>query len=460
MHNDDRGLTLTTESAEAAAHYNETMRQYFEYRTSAGACLKQTLAADPEFVMGHCLKGYFLTLFGTVQTHDAVRKSLSAAQAGIDRVTWREAAHIKALEAWLGGDLNKTCAILDEILVEHPTDLLALKLHHFNAFWMGRSFHLRDTVAGAYAAWDEQIPGYGYVLGMLSFGLEECGEYDRAERLGRESVALNPEDLWGIHAVAHVLEMQGRLRDGMEWLDYPADAWEDRNPFKEHLWWHAALFPLESGDYDRVLALYDRSVRPDQSDFYLDIQNAASMLLRLELCGIDVGDRWRELADVAETKLDDHVLGFTEMNCMMALAADGRDAAADRLEASLAAFSNAPNNSTAATVEPAVLPLCRAVRDFAAGDYGCVVDTILPLRYQIQQVGGSHAQRDIFMQILIEAALRDGRLKLSRTLLRERLTVRPRSYGGWVRLAQTLEQLDDNRGAQSAREQADMLRAV
>jgi tetratricopeptide (TPR) repeat protein len=360
-------------------------------------------------------------------------------------------AHFAALAAWCAGDLVGACAIWDEIMVEHPTDLLALRLHHFNSFWMGRSAVLRDAVARVLPGWCEDMPGYGSVLGMYAFGLEECGEYVEAEAKGRRAVELNGDDLWAIHAVAHVLEMQGRLRDGMEWLSQPLGAWADRNPFKDHLWWHTALFPLELGEHDRVLDLYDGAVRLDRSDFYLDIQNAASLLLRLELQGVDVGDRWRELADVAESRIDDHVLAFTDLHFMMALAVGDRAAACRGLLASLQDFAVQPRNFAAATMRPVTVPLCEAILAYAEGEYGRAVDLMLPIRYELACIGGSHAQRDIFAQILIEAALRDGRLKLARALLAERLALRPHSRGTWLKYAQVLDGLDDATGAQTAR---------
>ena len=44
----------------------------------------------------------------------------------------------------------------------------------------------------------------------------------------------------------------------MDWN--PPDAWDDRNPFRGHVWWHRALYCLERGDYDQALALYDLSI--------------------------------------------------------------------------------------------------------------------------------------------------------------------------------------------------------
>lgn len=460
MFSDERGLTLTTDSADAVAGFQETMSQYLDYRAGVGEAIKQMLAADPDFVMGQCFKGYLFNLFGTAAVQPKIDESLAAAEKGVGKVTPREAAHVEALRAWSRGDLTSACAVWDGILQEHPHDLLALRLQHYNSFWMGRTQDIRDGVARVIDQWDDSIPGYSSVLGMYSFGLEECGEYERAEEYGRRAVEANPDDLWAIHAVAHILEMQGRLREGKEWLDYPANTWDDRNPFKGHLWWHLTMYSLESGNYDTVLELFDRSVKPAENwDFYLDVQNGASMLLRLDLLGVDVGDRWKPMADAMEAHVDDHVLAFTDTHTMMALAADKRFDAAEKLLASLRKFAKTPDNFAAATMDSATIPVCQALLDFAKGNHDAVVDGLLPLRYDLTCVGGSHAQRDIFAQVLIEAAIKAKRLTLARSLLAERVAEKPNSRGTWLKYAETLDGLGDAERAAAARERADAVLA-
>jgi len=453
MITDVRGLTLTTGSEAAAGHFNAAIDDYFEYRMSAGKRVKAALEADPDFAMAHCLQGYLFMLFGTTTVLARAQAALAKArEAGGDRITAREATHIAALAAWIDGDMVRTCAIWVQILLDHPRDLPTLRLQHFALFWMGRSAELRGGPAGVLHAWDAAVPGYGNLLGMLSFGHEECGAYAEAEAAGREAVELCREDLWAVHAVAHVLEMQGRIEEGIAWLDYPDDAWDDRNPFRGHLWWHRALFLLERGDYDAALALYDRAIHPDPSDFYLDIQNAAALLARLDFLGVEVGARWAELAEQLQTRLDDHVLPFTDANAMMALAAAGRTDSADRLLTSLKAFAASPGNSAAATMEPVTIPVCAAIQAFGAGDFGRAVDLLLPLRHAFIRMGASHAQRDIFHQYLIEAAIAGGRLALARALLSERSLTKPNSLGNWMRYAAVLDQLGEAGAAAQARE--------
>jgi tetratricopeptide (TPR) repeat protein len=454
MHTDSRGLALTTDSAEAASRFDRTIADYLEYRAGAMGSLKSCLEADPDFVMAHVLQGYLMMLFGSNAMNDKVAGCIARAEAGSNRITERERGHIEALRTWLKGDVKRCSDIWDRILFDNPADILALRLQHFNAFWMGKNALLRDGIARVFRAWTPDMPGYGAVCGMYSFGLEECGEYEQAEAFGRKAVDLNPDDLWAIHSVAHVLEMQGRAKDGQTWLSQPANAWDDRNPFKGHVWWHTAMFALALGDYDRVLELYDNSIVPDPSDFYLDVQNAASMLARLDLLGVDTGDRWAILADMAEKRVGDHTLAFTEMHNMMVLAREGRTEQAERLLASLRRFAETPDNFAAGTMKPVAIPLCEAILAYGKGDYAAAIGKMLPIRYDYACVGGSHAQRDIFAQYLIEAATKDKRYSLARALLAERVVLYPTNRDAWKRYADTLDALGDHTGAETARRDA------
>jgi hypothetical protein len=168
-----------------------------------------------------------------------------------------------------------------------------------------------------------------------------------------------------------------------------------------------------------------------------------------------VGNRWDALANVTEKRVDDHVLGFTDIHFMIALARGGRKDAAENLLASLGSFSAAPNGNVAAALAgPLTLPICEAVLAFVAKDFGRSVDLLLPLRYRWQGLGASHAQRDLFNQILIEAAIGDGRTALARHLLAQSVNLKPNSRYTWQRYAGVLEVSGETERATTARQQA------
>ena len=428
---DAQGLECTTQDSRAVAAYDDALAAFFEFRLATAEHVKAALAVDADFVMGLCFRAYLLMQFGSRHIYPKIDPVLDRLKTLTGHANARERSHITALGHWREGRIGDACRIWESILVATPQDLLALRLHHGMSFWLGRREALRNAPAAVLGRIDESTPGYGAVLGMFAFGLEECGDYPRAEEFGRHAQTLNPDDLWALHAVAHVMEMRCRHEEGREWLNRPFDAWADRNPFKDHVWWHTSLFALEEGDYERVFDIYEHELRIDDAGFYLDVQNAASLLMRLTLLGKDVGGRWEELAELAETRIGDHVLPFTDLHFMMSLTGAGHHEAAARYLASLEAFSGEESPDAAAVTASLSLPVAEALLAHAKGEFGRCADLLFPLRRSLAPLGGSHAQQDVFHQILIDAAIRDGRRDLARSLLAERASLRP--GGRWTR---------------------------
>lgn len=420
---DLNGLPISTRSDAAAKAFDRTLRSYAGNRVDMSEHLGAALAADPEFALGHCTKGYLMMLMYKSAVGPKVREAEALALSLAGNCTPREKLHIEALAAWSSGDLGRALALWERILAEHPTDVLALRLAHFNYFWLGRREEMRASVERVAPRWHDGLGIYSIVLSCLAFGLEECGEYAAAERAGRRAVEIDPTDGWGAHAVAHVFEMQGRQREGIEWLAGLEPHWARLNNFVHHLWWHRAMFHLERREFDAVLELYDRRFRDLASplvakmpDLYLDIQNAASMLFRLERHGVDVGGRWSEIADKAEARIGDCLSAFTLPHWMMALAATGRHAAAQSM---LACMKDNP----VATVREVALPVCEAVLAHGRGEHARVVDLIAPRLEDLRHLGGSHAQQDVLMQLYLDSAVKAAKSAQLRALL-ERETAR------------------------------------
>ncbi len=426
---DLHGLALSTPSAAAADAFNRTLRSYLGYRTDISEHLKTILKADPSFALAHCAKGYFMMLTYN-RANVAVAADAHRVAAGLAlAATWREKAHVTALGAWVAGDLEQALQGWEDVLKAHPTDVLALRLSHFNYFWLGRAAQMRASVERLLPHWHEALPAYGTLLSCLSFGLEECGEFAAAERAGRRAVELDAADVWGTHAVAHVLEMQGRRDEGIRWLAGLERHWAQTNNIVHHLWWHRAMFHLERREFDEVLELYDRQFRNLASplvtampDLYIDVQNAASMLFRLERQGIDVGTRWEEIADKAEARIGDCLSVFTLPHWMMALAATKRDPAATRMLHAMRDYG-----STAATTAPVVrdvgIPVCEAVLVHRQGQHARALMLMGPVLDKLYLLGGSHAQRDVLEQLYLDCSMKAGRRLEARALL-DRVTAR------------------------------------
>lgn len=277
---DVRGLSLGAVSAAAVERFDALIDDLYYYRLGVQDRLDALLQEFPEFVLAHVLKGYSLMTEGTLDAHPKARAHLLEAEAL--PANPRERLHQEALRAWIAQDFSARAAAWEQILVKWPLDLLALRQHTGTLFWTGDKRYQAEVSAGVAGHWGPQTPGYAHFLSAHAFAMEEVGDYVVAERCAREALALQPQDLWALHGLAHVFEMQGRAREGIELLSDAARFLNDYNLFRGHLWWHLSLFKLSQGRFDEVLDLFDREVYPQSSTFYLDVQNGASLLARWE----------------------------------------------------------------------------------------------------------------------------------------------------------------------------------
>lgn len=452
MHTDSRGNALTGATQDSAAAYETALHQFNLYVGDPVAAVDAAIARSPDFAMAHLLKAY-LHLIGTEPAGVPVARAALAAIDG-QALSAQEQGHVAAVRAMADGRWRAASRILEDVAIEHPRDLLALQAGHLTDFLLGDSRMLRDRVLRALPAWSERAPGYHNLLAMSAFGLEETGDYRQAEANGRRAIELERRDAWAQHAVAHVMEMQGRHAEGVRWLDGFSGNWGDCNNFAFHAWWHKALFHLERDEYDMALQLYDTRIRADQTDDYLDMSNAIAMLTRFEQHGIDVGDRWTELADKCEPKADDHIFVFHDMHYLMALVAGGRDAKAASMLATMRDAAARTDTTEGPIFARVGLPLAEAIVAIRKGDHAKAVALAEPIRREIVRIGGSHAQRDVFARLLIDAALKAGQPRLARALLAERTALNPNNVWGWRRTADALTQLGDASGAARARAEA------
>jgi tetratricopeptide (TPR) repeat protein len=423
---DRRGLALSTGDPCSVERFDEAVGLLNGFYLDFLGVIDGALAEDPGFVMGHCFRAALFAITNERAAVPELRRSVEAAEALAAGANPRERAHIAALRTWLDGDLEGAVALYGRIVREYPHDILALQVAHQADFFLGDSRMLRDRVAQVLPYWDEGVPGYGHVLGMHAFGLEQMNLYARAEETGRRALALNRRDPWAIHAVAHVMEMQDRAEEGAEWMTSRRADWAEDNALAYHNWWHLALYRLDRGDTDGVLALFDGHMRPRPESIALEMVDSSAMLWRLHLLGVDAGGRWREVADAWERLGGDGFCAFNDAHAMMAFVADRREEAGRRTIAALEAAASGAG--TAALMAREVgLPVCLALRAFGRGDYREAADLLLRVRSRTHRFGGSHAQRDVIDLTLVASAIRAGDAALARALTAERMDLKPAS---------------------------------
>ncbi|XP_019896126.2 tetratricopeptide repeat protein 38 isoform X4 [Esox lucius] len=382
------GLPLTTSSNEACKIYDAILTQYVTWRNDESlggieGCISTVKSADPDFVMGHVISTG-LELVGTgssVRLNErlasAVKRTVELAQSQED-ITPRERLHVRAIE-------------------------------HFSK---------------------------GYLKGLYSFGLLETHFYDQAEKIAKEGLALTPDDAWCVHSVAHVHEMKAEVDKGLKFMESTEKDWKGCDMLACHNYWHWALYFLEKGEHEAALNIFDSQVsrRGKASGAMLDIVDACSLLYRLEMEGVCVKDRWRELQQVTEPHMDDHVLLFNDLHFLMSsLGAkeSGGLAQSRRLLEGLQELAKSPEDNYQHQLAGGLgLPMCQAMVEYEQGNYRRTVELLLPMRYHVTQIGGSDAQRDVFNLLLIHAAMKSEEThhhKLARSLLVEREAIKPNS---------------------------------
>jgi hypothetical protein len=426
MLTDSFGNAVSTRNTKSLDLFNRAVTQFNFYRIDPVATIDSALAEDPGFVLGQCFKAGLLCTTTERGMEPVIASCIEAAEGNSADATLRERMYIAAVRAWLRRDFARFVKLFGDIVVEHPRDLLALQFAHLGDFFLGQSSMLRDRPAQVLPAWGEDDPARGFVLGMHAFGLEECGQYAQAEVEGRRAVELNPGDGWGVHAVAHVFEMQGRTSEGIQWLESNSAPWSEQSFFAYHNWWHLALYHTDCERYDAALRVYDTQVRTSSSRVAMEMIDASALLWRLRLRGVDVGNRWEELAQSWEGFGEDGYYSFNDVHAVMAFLATGRTQQVRRILSALETAAQGRDTNAAMSREVG-LPLARALDAFERKDYPRAIDDLSQIRGIAQRFGGSHAQRDLIQLTLMEAALRAGRRSLARALTSERLALKPRS---------------------------------
>ncbi|RJE81935.1 tetratricopeptide repeat protein [Paracoccus onubensis] len=400
--------------------WNRVIKGILSHAESTAADLSAVIAKDPDFALAQAVRGLSCLLLGRREMAAVAQEAYQAALAAARRrpPTPREAGFMQALALWLRGYPAAAAECLQQVLDDNPRDALAMKMVQAIQFVMGRPDLMRRSVETILPHWEDHS-AKGYMLGCHAFTLEEAGDYAIAERTGQRAVELAPDDAWGLHAVAHVFDMTGRAQEGLDWLNGREASWAHCNNFRFHVWWHQALMHLDIGDFDAALALYDSEIRREKTDDYRDIANATSLLARLEIEGVDVGDRWEEVAELSEKRAGDGCLAFADLHYLLGLIGGGRDQAAARLVGNMARAR--PSEGDAKAI------ICRnghhtalGLHAYANGNYCMAWLNLQKAVQELQAVGGSHAQRDVFSRIAVEAGLRAGFLDETENLLKQR----------------------------------------
>jgi tetratricopeptide (TPR) repeat protein len=424
---DIRGTIAAAPSEQALTGFEVAVRSLYGFHGDPLAHINPIIRAWPQFCLAHIFRALVLLGFTERRFANGAAESLARAEPLLADAGERERTLFDVGRHMLAGDRGAAIRLLEACLLADPLDILALHLAHNLDFFRGDLFQLRNRVSRVLPCWQEGMPGYAHVLGMQAFGLEECNQYPDAERTAERSLELEPDNPWAVHALAHVYEMQGRVDEGIAHLESRVDDWSADSGFAYHNWWHLALFYLERCDELKVLSLYDAQFIEPDARYALNMIDAAALLWRLHLLGIDAGDRPLAVAKWWRGHLTDGggYYAFNDFHAAIALTLVGDAAELEALQQRLAGDSGSSEN--AAILREIAAPLIGAMLCYARGDFADAARRLAQHREAAQRLGGSHAQRDLITLTLIDAAIRAGMDELARRYLNERLLMKPAS---------------------------------
>jgi hypothetical protein len=411
---------------DSLAQCEHALELLLTHRGDPLADIQQLLADDPQCLPAHRLHAVLIVCADATAARPALAKSVAAIEAACPDRLGPARRHAAAARAWLEDDPALAFERYGAIVRDWPRDILAVVAAHALDFRLGRRRTMRDRIARILREWRSGMPGYASVLAMYAFALEENNHYRRAEKVARRALAIDPQHPGAIHVVAHVMEMQGRAREGLAFLAATEPAWTEGTGFSVHLAWHRALFQLDARGPPAALATYDAQIVNGSSLGMSVLADASALLWRLQLRAVDLGGRWQRLADHWEAQTLAGARPFYIVHAMMAFAAAGRTGSAAGLMDAL------PTRGTRVISQPLpeealAPPFCEALLAFTRSDYVACVEWLTRVRHIAHRCGGSLAQCDLIHLTFTEAALRAREGRLARALVAERAAQKPAS---------------------------------
>jgi len=405
---DQFGLKITGASEKVAKGYDDYVFEHLAYGAELRNLFEITdQAPDCALVNAHAaaLHLAFEGAEGWVSAKPYIERMRSARKNNI--LTGREALFCDAIEAWTKRDYHGALTILDQLTVRWPADLCAIKWGQYHAFNLGDQAALLRFGQRAIIV-HKNTP---YAHGLVAFALEQNHRLEEAEEEGIRAVQIASDDAWAHHAVAHVLETRQQVSKGIRWMDKHAPCWDKKGTFiRDHNWWHTALFHLAADDHNKVMKVFDERLWGVWPEFPQEQIGAVSMLWRLEMLGTKVEDRWNPVLEQVRVRAGEHILPFHDLHYAYALARAGNQEESANFLNSLEKYSENCIGPAQTNWQSICLPLAKAVTAFANDDFETTIDLMAPFLPELHRIGGSHAQRQVFLDTYETA-----RLKFSKT---------------------------------------------
>ena len=450
---DRYGLPLTTNSQTALARYAEGLDLALSQNFGAEDAFASAIETDEGFALAYAGKAFLDFLRINVPEAKAGAETAVKLSSGLSR---RERSYIDVVSKFVNGQNHDATSAVHEHLQEFPLDALLMRLAQ-RLYTQGCvGIGAPDYPPRFYRLMSEAAPHYGEdwaFMGQYAWANHEVGKMDEGMDLAQRSLDINPSNGVAAHSVAHVYYEMSQDDEGGAFLSGWLEDYDRRSTYRVHLSWHQALFELAMGRYNQALGWYERDIRPSVQELkYAALADSASLVWRMKIYG-DVSPQapWDELVQLAAPAAARPGPSFRDAHAALAFTAAGDDESFGKLVDGLQAMADAGD----ATAREATLPLIKGIGAFGQGDYAEAVRLMEPVYSQLTRVGGSHAQRLVFEDTLLEAYLRAEEFDKATDMLKERLARResPRETY-WLARAQAGQgnQAEANKNAAQVKE--------
>ena len=416
------GMPLSTSSTSAAEAWQDGIDRLLSQNQGPELKFQEAIGLDGGFAMAHgCLAYWYQQRARPGEARETITRALALASG----VTRRERQQIEAVSFWIKGQGRDSIALTKEHLSEFPRDGLLLRLAH-RLYMLGCSGAGSPNFPPEYLALLKGVEAHckddWAFLAEYAFAHHETGQLDEAMELAQRSLDINPTNAVACHSMTHVYFERGDASSGEDFLDAWLRAFDAPTSSYVHLSWHLALFELAQGKYQETLDSYEKYIRPSVvAKSMATLNDSASLMWRLHMyCGAPPPKPWEEVLTIAAPAADRPGAAFRDAHAALAFAGGGDYEAMGKITSRLRQAA-VDGNSFARDV---VLPLVQGIEAFAQENYIESVRLMEPVFPQLVRVGGSHAQREVFEDTMLEAYIRAEQFEKAEDMLRSRLAQR------------------------------------
>ena len=401
-------LPLSTD-ADTASLWWAYVDRYVARRSGAEAALAEVLEADPGLAVAHAAA---LLMVGLDSAGFDPAEQTRAARRGRADHDWERSFTEATLTTHSQGMWPARPA-WERHQQRFPADLVGTSVTIFLTL-SSTEPDAEDRALGVARAAADAVGEHPVLVGFEAMTAQDQGRLDDAHRLSLRALELDPTGFTGGHPLAHVFFESGEHAAGMAWLDDWLPTTDQDASFGCHLVWHSALHHLAVGDGPGALERYHYCAgRPGAGG----VVDGTSMLWRCQLHGLvphgtdpsatPVGPLVAPLVGAVPST-------FVGVHVALGLAT-ARDADGLRRMAAGAGSYAAPG---AAELLPG---LARGLAAYVEGDHAAASDLLLAEEPHVVRYGGSHAQREVFEDTLLQTLVKAERFDEATTRLQARL---------------------------------------